>query len=401
MDLRTVRDLKNLKGKRVLLRVDFDVPIIRGQVSKNGLTRIKAALPTISLLRQKGARIILVTHLGRPKGRRAPSLSVKPVVKVLEKLLDCKIKFAPEIIGLKVSRAIHDLEDRGVLLLENVRFFKGEEKNDQKFAQALASLADLFINDAFAVSHRSHASIVGVTKFLPSYAGLRLADEIKTLSRVLVRPSHPLVIMIGGVKIETKLPVIKNLIKSADKILIGGALANTFFAAKGHEIGKSLVNKKFISEARGLLRSKKIILPVDLRITSKIDLRAKSELRLPNAQKLSDLVVDLGPKTVDLFGGYLKQAKTLIWNGPLGRCEIPRFAKSTRALALIFARRSRGSAFGLIGGGDTLSCLQGLPGLGGIDFISTGGGAMLEYLCGKTLPGIQPLIKKYNSNLKS
>lgn len=394
MRLRSVRSIKDLKGKRVLMRVDFDVAVMGGKVQKQDLARVRAALPTIQFLRKSGARVVLIAHRGRPAGQRAPALSLKPVARALEKLLRAHIKFCATMVGPGAVRAVDHLKPAEVLVLENLRFHAGEERNDHVFARQLADLGDLYVNDAFATSHRAHASFVGIPKYLPSYAGWRLQKEVQVLTRLLNKPRRPFVVLMGGAKLETKLPTIKHLLKKADFVLIGGALANTFFLAQGHSLGASLVEKGFIAQAKTLLKNKKNILPVDVRVAQESGSRPLLVQRLSNELGVGDSIVDIGPKTVQLFADYIRRANTIMWNGPVGLCETPNFAEGTKALAREIIRRAGTSAFVVVGGGDTLPCLAGLPGVSNIDFISMGGGAMLEYLSGNILPGIKPLVSK-------
>lgn len=355
MRLHTIRELKNIKGKRVLARVDFNIGIKNGGVPKNELTRIKSSLKIIDWLIKRKAKVILATHLGRPDGKFDAKFSVTPLRPAIEKLLGSKIKLAKDVIGSDVLGLSNDLREGEVLLLENVRFYKEEESNDSKFAKELSKLADIYVNDAFAVSHRLHASVSAITKFLPSFAGFLLEDEVKNLSRLLVNPKKPFVVLMGGVKIETKMPVIKHLLPLADKILIGGALANVIKTQKGK-------------------LDRKIILPVDYKIEG-------------------DKAMDIGPKTIKLFGEFIEEANTIVWNGPLGVVERSKFAIGTKKIAASIARRAHGAPFVVVGGGDTLPIIEALRNKEDIDFVSTGGGAMLEFLGGKILPGIKPLLK--------
>ncbi|MBI4133404.1 phosphoglycerate kinase [Candidatus Uhrbacteria bacterium] len=348
MRFRSVRQLKNLRGKRVLVRVDFNVAVRRGRVPPTEDLRIRRVLPTITWLIKKGARVILLTHLGRPQGRRVAKLSARPLAAALHRLLKTPVVFVPVTHGPQAGAMAEKLKNGELLLLENVRFHPGEEKNDARFARALAGLADYFVNDAFAASHRAHASVVGVTKYLPSYAGFLLETEVTNLNRLLVEPRHPFVLVMAGIKVETKLPVVRHLLPIVDTILLGGALAG-----------------------RVRLRNKKLIRPVDRRGGG----------------------LDIGEKTVRLFTHVLGGARTIVWNGPLGRCEDPRYRRGTMAIARAIARATRRGAFSVVGGGDTIPMLERAGLSGAISFVSTGGGAVLEYLSGKTLPGLRPLLK--------
>ena len=393
MKLRTIKST-NVKDKRVLVRVDFNVPVKNKKVIDD--TRIKAALPTIEYLLRNKAKLILISHLGRPKGRRQVVYSLRPIARHLYKILNTKykrqVRFVPDCIGPDVEKVIDQMKPGRAVLLENLRFYPEEEKNNLIFAKKLAGLADIYVNNAFAVSHRKHASIVGVTKFLPGYAGLLLGKEVKILSEVLRKPRHPLVVILGGVKISTKLGVINNLAKLADKILIGGALANNFLKVRGDEIGQSIYEKDMIGETKKLLESRSpIVLPVDVR------------------EDKYFAILDIGPKTVKLFSDYIKKAKMLVWNGPLGAFERKGFDKGTRGIARAILANKKAKI--IIGGGETIAALNALkpktypkprrvwgtmhptwcmvnPNI----FISTGGGAMLKFLSGDKLPGIEALI---------
>lgn len=347
MRLRGIRQLKNLRGKRVLVRVDFNVSVRRGHVPPAELERIRRALPTLEWLTKRGARVIIATHLGRPGGRRVANLSTKPLAGALSRLLRRRVTFVAVARGPKVARAVSKLQPGELLLLENVRFYRGEEENDARFARELASLADYFVNDAFAASHRTHASVVGLTKHLPSYAGLLLEDEVTNLNRLLRHPRHPFVLVMAGIKVETKLPVVRRLLPIADVVLLGGALAR-----------------------KVRLRNKKIFRPVDERGGG----------------------LDIGPKTERAFARVVRTARTIVWNGPLGRCEDPRYRHGTAVIVHAIARATRHGAFSVVGGGDTIPMLERTGIAREISFISTGGGAMLEYLSGKRLPGLRPLL---------
>lgn len=399
MHLRSIKQVKNLVGKRVLVRVDFDVAVKNGKVDEKEMTRIKAALPTINFLRKKGAKIILLTHIGRPEGKWVRSLSTKPFVKILENLLKTKVNFADDVIGNRVVSEMEKIGNGQILLLENVRFYPGEENNSEDFSRSLSKLADIYVNDAFATSHRAHASMVGVTDFLPSYAGFSLADQINHLSKILVNPKKPFVLIMGGGKISTKIPIIKNLLPIADCLLVAGGLATTIWKSKGYGVGASLVEAKEIEHAKKISHNKKIIMPLDVIVADsnrkiiKIA-QVKSKPSIICDKQFS--IVDIGPQTTKLFSSYISKGMTLVWNGPLGVIESPVFAKGTRIIGRVFIKRSAGRPYGVLGGGDTLSSLADISGIKKIDFISTGGGAMLEYLGGKTLPAIKSLLKNKN-----
>ncbi|MEK7516566.1 MAG: phosphoglycerate kinase [Patescibacteria group bacterium] len=400
MHLRSIRDVKSWKGKRVFLRVDFNVPIVRGKVAPGGDWRIERALPTIGYLTHHGARVILGTHLGRPGGRARAALRLDPIAKRLGTLLGGgRVKKLPECVGRKVAQAVAKMRNGELVLLENLRFHSGEDTDDPKFAKELATLADVYVNDAFAVSHREAASVVAITKELPSYAGLLLEEEVAVLSRVTTRAKKPLVALLGGAKISTKIGTIQNLARKAGTVLLGGAITNTIFAARGYGVGASLISKEDFALAKKLRSSKKLELPVDAvigdpkhpeRTARVVEIRATPHEVCP--KKFA--IFDIGPRTVALYAGFLKRAQTIVWNGPLGWFEVRSGSHATRALARLIAARSSGRAFGVVGGGETIQALHETHMAHFVDHVSTGGGAMLEFLAGKTLPGIKPLIKK-------
>ena len=390
MRFSSLKQIKNLANKRVLMRVDFNVPVKNGQVKET--YKIEKSLATIKYLLDNGARVILASHLGRPKGVEK-DLSLKPVAKVLEKMLGEKVAFCECFPGNRCG----ECDRYRVSLLENIRFYPGEEANDKNFAKQLSALADVFVLDGFAVAHRDSASVTGVAKYLPTYAGLLLSEEIIGLSRVIEHPKKPLVVMLGGVKMETKIPVLKNLLKIASQILVGGGIANTYFWAKGHQVGASLVDKDFKKEILKICSNKKIILPVDVVVGDEKGKNVRVEivdrkhvLNLKN----NEAIYDIGPRTVGLFAKYLKSANTLVTNGALGYFEQPPYHHGTFALTRLLAARSRGKAFGVAGGGETVEILQKLNLMNEMDLVSTGGGAMLEFLSGKKLPGVQVVSKK-------
>jgi phosphoglycerate kinase len=404
MKLKSICEVKNFKNKLVLLRVDFNVPLQNGRVKDDW--RIRAVLPTFELLVKEGAKIIIISHLGRPmamlnskskalasKKNQNLKFSLKPVFNHLKKLVNFKIDFTRAEIGSKsLDKKIKTLKAGSALMLENIRFYIGEETNEREFAKKLSKLADIFVNDAFSVSHRDCASVSGVTKFLPSYAGLNLVKEVEVLEEVIKNPKKPMVVIMGGAKISDKIGVIKRLLPKSKAILIGGALANNFFKAKGFSIGSSLYDKEGVSIAKKFIKNKKIILPIDAIITNgkKVEIREVVLKKLcPNGFK----IVDIGPRTIKLFSDYIRKAKTIVWNGPMGLFEDKRFAYGSLALAQIVGARSTGSAFGVVGGGETIEVLKKTGMEKYIDWVSTGGGAMLEFLEGKVLPGVRPLLK--------
>lgn len=396
MKLRTLAQIRKLKGKRVLLRVDFNVRVgSRGEIGKDDDDRIRASIPTIRHLADRGAKVIIVSHLGRPKARER-SLSLLPAAKLLEEHLGRPVRFVPESIDddAIVDRRLASLQDGDIAMLENIRFYKGDEANSPFLARRLASFADIFVYDAFAVAHRAHASIAGVAQLLPCYAGDLVVKEVAQLGKLLKKPAHPFIVLVGGVKIETKLPVIRNLLPLADAILIGGGMANNFFKAKGKRIGASIYSKKDVALAKSLMGNRKIKLPLDVLVADVIEDGAKVRVTTPDDIRAKDRVVDIGPETMRAYAKLLKSAKTIVWNGPMGVHEIRRFANGSLILARVIAARSSGRAFGVVGGGDTLPVLA-KTGMGEyVDHVSTGGGAMLDFLGGKPMPGIEPLLDR-------
>ena len=401
MKLKTLKQIKNLKDKRVLVRVDFNVPIKNGKVQDD--SRIRASLPTIKYLLENDAKVILVSHLGRPEGMDK-KLSLAPVLEKLKQISNFKSTSLEDrfpifnqlpIVNLEQAKiAIETMKQGQVIMLENIRFFEEEEKNDKKFAKQLAKLVDVFVLDGFAVAHRETASVSGVAKYLPAYAGLLLESEILNLSQLMIKPKKPYIAVLGGAKIETKLPVLKSVLKHADFILLGGGLVNTCLWAKGYEIGKSLLNKDFKKEALRLWKNKKIIFTVDVVVG---DLKGKKyrvvNLNKKNEIKNSEAILDIGPATIRLYTKYIKSAQTLVWNGAMGYFEQKPYDIGTLSIARLVASRSKGKAFGVIGGGETIQTMEMVGMMSDIDFISTGGGAMLEFLSGKKLPGLKALIK--------
>lgn len=387
---KTIRDI-DLKNKIVLVRVDFNVPIKQGIVTDD--TRIRAALPTIEYLVEKGAAIILCSHLGRPKGKIVPELSLKPVAKYLDNLLEGDVAFSERITGTGVNEITQHLKPGQILVLENTRFNPGEKSNDDEFARELASLGELFINDAFGTAHRAHASNVGVTKYLPAVSGFLLEKEIKYLGQVIDNPGKPFIAILGGAKISDKIGVIENLLEKADQILIGGGMANTFFKAQGYPIGDSLVEDEALSTARKLLSTAdtKLRLPVDVVIANEFSNDAKEKIvsmgPIPDGWR----ILDIGPETVNNYSKSINKANTVVWNGPMGVFEFEKFAKGTYALAEAIAESECQS---IIGGGDSAAALNQSGLAGRVTHISTGGGASLEMLEGKKLPGLEALLNK-------
>jgi phosphoglycerate kinase len=384
MKLKSIKkNFEEIEGRDVFLRVDFNVPIKKGKIKDE--TKIIAALPTIRFLSRYKCRIIVATHLGDPAGKKVSELSTKPLAKRLGAILkNIKVDYVDQVVGEKVKKAFQKVKPGGILFLENLRFEAGEEKNDKKFAAQLASLAEIYVNEAFSVCHRAHASVSAIKKFLPSFTGLTLEKEIESLNKVK-NPAKPLVVLMGGAKIKTKINLIKNLESKAANILIGGALANNFFKALGMDTGKSLIDKESVQIAKKLIKNKKIILPLDVTVETKKGIIVK----IIDEIGKGDVILDIGPQTIGYYAGIIKKAATIVWNGPMGAFEKPHFRHGTVALGQMVAARSRGKAFGVVGGGETLEALK-MTGMEGyVDWISTGGGAMLSYLGGEKMPGLE------------
>lgn len=391
MDKKTVRDL-DVAGKKVLVRVDFNVPLNdKGEITDD--TRITASLPTIQYLLEQNAAVILMAHLGRPKGQVKPELSLAPVAKHLGKLLGKKILFAPDCVGEAAQAAASKLKPGHILLLENLRFHKEEEKNDMEFAEKLASLADLYVNDGFGVSHRAHASVEGVTHFLPAAAGFLLEKEIQYVGQAVTNPLHPFVAIIGGAKVSDKIGVISNLLDKVDTLLIGGGMANTFLAAQGYKMGKSLVEEDKLDLAKELLAKAKknkvnMLLPTDLVMAAAFAPDAEHETEKVKNLNQAYMALDIGAETSKAYAEALADAKMIVWNGPMGVFEMDAFCKGTEAVAKAVAK-SRATS--IVGGGDSVAAIEKLGLAKRITHISTGGGASLEYLEGKVLPGVAAL----------
>lgn len=385
-----VTDL-DVTGKKVLVRVDFNVPIKEGKIKDD--TRVTAALPTIQYLLEHGAAVILMSHLGRPKGQPNLEFSLRPVAEHLAKLVAAPVKFAEDCRGEIAKAAARALKPGEVLVLENTRFYAEEEKNDPQMAADLASLADLYVNDAFGTAHRAHASTYGVAELLPSAAGFLMEKEIKYLGDAIASPVRPFVAILGGAKISDKIGVIENLLKKADKILIGGGMANTFLKALGYEMADSLVEADAVETAKTLLGKSegKLILPVDMVLGDAFDAEAKMETLPVGDVPAGWRVLDIGPKTVEAFGAEIAKAGTIVWNGPMGVFEFPRFAAGTFAVA---HKVAESGAVSIIGGGDSVSAINQSGLSDKITHISTGGGASLEMLEGIELPGLAILSNK-------
>jgi phosphoglycerate kinase len=387
---KTVRDI-DVKGKRVLVRVDFNVPIKDGKIGDD--TRIRAALPTIEYLLQHGAAVILFSHLGRPKNGPDPKYSMKPVADYLAGLVKAPVKFSEEAAGAKAEAAAKALKPGEILVLENTRFYPGEEKNDLDLAKQFAALADIYVMDAFGSAHRAHSSTEGVAHYLPAVAGFLMEKEIQYLGQAITDPARPFVAILGGAKISDKIGVIRNLLSKADSILIGGGMANTFFKAQGYPMGDSLVENEVLDLAKELLSEggTKIRLPVDLVIANGVDENA--EIKVMPVGPIPDgwRALDVGPKTVQNFAKVIKDAKTVVWNGPMGMFEVKPFTKGTFGVAEAIAGSK---ATSIVGGGDSAAAIMQSGLADKITHISTGGGASLEMLEGITLPGVAALQDK-------
>lgn len=380
-----------LKEKKILVRFDYNVPLANGKVADD--ERLKASLPTIKYLLKNNCRIIIISHLGRPKGKFVKSLRLNPVAKRLSELLKQNVKKLDKTIGIEVQKAVEKLQPREIILLENVQFLKGERENSKQYGKDLASLADIFVMDAFGQAHRNYASLTQVQKFIPSYAGFIVNSEIKILSKVLNNPKKPFVAVLGGVKVSDKIKLIENLLKKVDKLLIGGAMAFTFLKAQGQNTGNSLVEDTFLNTAKRLLKSGKIVLPVDAILADKFTANARKQITsIENIEK-PWLGLDIGPKTLKVFEKELSKAKTIIWNGPMGVFEFPRFSLGTIELAKFIAKSN---ATTIIGGGDTIAAAKKSKVSKKFTHSSTGGGAMLEFLEGKKLPAIVALEQNPN-----
>ena len=393
MNKRSARDL-DVRGKRVLVRVDFNVPVKDGQVTDD--TRIQRALPTIRHILSEGGRPILISHLGRPKGEPEPEYAMDPVAERLEELLGEPVLKLDAAVGPEVEKELDNWDGRGVVLLENSRFYPGETKNDPEFSEQLASLADLYVDDAFGAAHRAHATTVGVAERLPAAAGLLLEEEMDYLDGVLENPELPFVAILGGAKVSDKLGVIESLLEVADPLLIGGAMCFTFFKAQDYEVGDSLVEDDYLEEAGRLMdeAGDKLVLPADVVVADRMEEDAESETVGVDNIPPYKMGLDIGPRTVELFEEHISGAKTIFWNGPMGVFEIEAFAKGTEGIARAVAAASAEGTTSVIGGGDSVAAVRKLGLEDRMSHISTGGGASLEYIEGKELPGVAALPEK-------
>lgn len=390
MNKKTVKDIE-LKGKRVFMRVDFNVPMAEGKVTDD--KRIKAALPTIQYVLDQGASLLLASHLGRPKGGADPEFSLRAASEVLSTLINRPVTMAPDCVGPEVEAIAKALKPGDVVMLENTRFHKGEEKNDLELAKQMAALADVYVNDAFGSAHRAHSSTEGIARFLPAVSGFLMEQELEYLGKAVANPEHPYIAILGGAKISDKILVVETLASKCDKLIIGGGMANTFLAAKGLNMQDSLVEAEALETAKTLLAKlgDKLVLPVDAIIADKFDAEANTQTvdvdKIPAGWRM----LDVGPKTISVYKSTLDGAKLIVWNGPVGVFEMPKFAEGTFALAKLMAESK---AVTVIGGGDSASAVKKAGVAKQMTHVSTGGGASLEFLEGKELPGVAALNDK-------
>lgn len=390
-------DDADVSGKRVLVRVDLNVPMQDGHVTD--ATRIERVAPTITELSDKGAKVILLAHFGRPKGEPNAEFSLAQIARATEEVLGKPVAFAADCIGPEAEKAVADLEIGGVLLLENTRFHKGEEKNDAEFARALAANGDVYVNDAFSAAHRAHASTEGLARLLPAYAGRTMQAELEALEKGLGKPVKPVVAIVGGAKVSTKIDLLMNLVKKVDALVIGGGMANTFLAARGTDVGKSLCEHDLAATAKQIMIEAAtagcaIVLPTDAVVAKEFKANAANEVVDVNAVPADGMILDVGPKTVEAINGWIAKAQTLVWNGPLGAFEIAPFDAATVAAAQFAAEETKaGKLVSVAGGGDTVAALNHAGVADDFTYISTAGGAFLEWMEGKELPGVTALSK--------
>lgn len=394
MELKTLKEAE-LKGKRILYRVDYNVPLTDdGRVRDE--TRIKATISTLNYMLEKEGRVIIISHLGRPKGKRVKSLSLRPVAERLSEIIGREVKFVDDCIGEKVKDVSFSLKDKEIVMLENLRFYPGEENADEDFAKELAKLGDIHVSDAFAVAHRAHASVFVLPTMLPSFAGLLMEKEVNCLSRLIEEPERPFVLIIGGAKISDKIGVLKNLLNKVDTVLIGGGAAFTFIKAEGYGIGSSIFEKEMESVAKEILteaseKNVKLLLPVDIHVAG--ELKEEADKRFVPVEKIPYdwYGLDIGPRTIKLFTEEIERGKTIFWSGPMGVYEMEDFSAGTRSIAIAVSRNKYTK---VVGGGDTISALNKFGLLDKMTHVSTGGGALLRFLEGKELPGIKVLLKE-------
>jgi len=394
MDAKTVRDV-DVRGRRVFVRADLNVPLEDGRITDD--TRIRASLPTLVHLLERGATVILASHLGRPKGKVNDALRLKPIADRLSQLLGRPVRMTGDALGPGVQVAVDKLRTGDLLLLENLRFHADEEANAPEFAAALARLADLYVNDAFGAAHRAHASTEGITHHLPAVAGLLMEREVDALSRLLTKPPRPFHAVIGGAKVSGKLEVLETLLARCQAVLVGGGMANTFLAARGLELGKSLVETDQLGNAERIVaqaRRKRVrlMLPTDAVVAPQIHHRARTQVVAVDAVAKDQMIVDIGPQTRAAYADHLGKARTIFWNGPMGVFETPQFAEGTNQMARVIAKRTAAGAISIVGGGDSVAAVEQLGLADQMTHVSTGGGASLEYIEGKTLPGVDALL---------
>lgn len=395
MTFKTLDDLPDIAGKRVLLRVDLNVPMENGKVTD--ATRIERVLPTIKELSEKGGKVILLAHFGRPKGERVPDMSLEPVAQALADYLLQPVDFAGDCIGQTAEDAIAELSDGDVLLLENTRYHKGEEKNDPEFSKALAAIGDIYVNDAFSAAHRAHGSTEGVAKLLPAFAGRTMQAELEALQTALSTPVRPVLAVVGGAKVSSKIDLLENLVSKVDMLVIGGGMANTFLAAQGVAVGKSLCEHDLADTAKKILVAAssagcKIILPTDAVVAREFKANADNETVSVDAVPSDAMILDAGPASIEAVKVAISEAQTLVWNGPLGAFEIAPFDKATVAAAQFAAEETKaGKLKSVAGGGDTVAALNHAGAAESFSYVSTAGGAFLEWLEGKDLPGVKAL----------
>ena len=394
MTFRTLQGA-DLKGKTALVRVDFNVPMDDGQITDD--TRLRAALPTIDLLSKAGAKVVLLAHFDRPKGKRVPEMSLKPILPALSKLVGRDVAWADDCIGADAKAVVDGLKAGGVALLENLRYHAGEEKNEPAFAAELAKLGDIYVNDAFSAAHRAHASTEGLAKLLPAYPGLSMERELNALDAALGNPQRPVIGIVGGSKVSTKLDLLKNLVTKLDKLAIGGGMANTFLYAMGHDVGASYCEKDLADTAREIIglagrNNCKLFLPLDIVVAERMEPGAAARVRTLGNIDEQERILDAGPETVERLKRAMGNSKTLIWNGPLGVFEIPPFDKGTVEAAKEAAKLAKeGKLVAVAGGGDTVSAMNHAGVANDLTFVSTAGGAFLEWMEGKVLPGVEAL----------
>ncbi|WP_028594401.1 phosphoglycerate kinase [Paenibacillus assamensis] len=393
MNKKSVKDIE-VNGKRVFVRVDFNVPLDNGVITDD--TRVQETLPTIKFLIEKGAKVILASHMGRPKGEVVDSMRLTPAATRLSELLGKPVKKLDESIGANVQAEIAKMENGDVVVLENVRFHAGEEKNDPALAQEFAALADVFVNDAFGAAHRAHASTEGIAKLLPAVAGLLMEKELSVLGKALSNPERPFTAIVGGSKVKDKIDVINKMLEIADNVIIGGGLTYTFFKAQGHEIGKSLLDESKLQESLGFIEKakqlgKNLYLPVDVVVTDDFSADANTQIVDVTGMPADWEGIDIGPKTREIYADVIKNSKLVVWNGPMGVFEIEPFSHGTRAVADACAETS---AYTIIGGGDSAAAVEKFNLKDKMDHISTGGGASLEFMEGRVLPGVVALNDK-------